>query len=115
MFFENVKLRIDESLQSNETINIFMNDFDLDKYNRIGNEEGPKKSGEAEIRTFRDNSAGNKNKKEKCVHYIRSIDNSLPFIAHSLLRNANFEENKNNGYSLSEFNIILEYKRCRTK
>ena len=60
--------------------------------NRIGNEEGPKNAGEQEVRTFRDNSAGNKNKKEKSVYYIRSIDPSIPFIAHSLKRNTTFEE-----------------------
>ena len=70
-----------------------MNDFDLDKFNRIGNEEGVKNTGEQEARTFRDNSAGTKNKKEKCVHWIRSIDSSIPFIAHSLKRNFTFEEN----------------------
>ena len=34
---------MEEALQSNETINIFMNDFDLDEFNTIGNEEGIKK------------------------------------------------------------------------
>ena len=82
-FLLRIKPKMEEALQSNETINIFMNDFDLDKFNRIGNEEGIKNTGEQEARTFRDNSAGTKNKKEKCVHWIRSIDNSIPFIAHS--------------------------------
>ena len=91
-FLLRIKPKMEEALQSNETINIFMNDFDLDKFNRIGNEEGLKNTGEQEARTFRDNSAGNKNKKEKCVHWIRSIDNSIPFIAHSLKRNFSFEE-----------------------
>ena len=91
-FLLRIKPKMEEALQSNETINIFMNDFDLDKFNRIGNEEGIKNTGEQEARTFRDNSAGNKNKKEKCVHWIRSIDNSIPFIAHSLKRNFSFEE-----------------------
>lgn len=91
-FLSKVKPKMEESLQSNETINIFMNDFDLDKFNRIGNEEGPKNTGDQEVRTFRDNSAGNKNKKEKSVCYIRSIDPSIPFIAHSLRRNTTFEE-----------------------
>ena len=92
-FLQRIKPKMEEALQSNETINIFMNDFDLDKFNRIGNEEGVKNSGEQEARTFRDNSAGTKNKKEKCVHWIRSIDSSIPFIAHSLKRNFTFEEN----------------------
>ena len=91
-FLLRIKPKMEEALQSNETINIFMNDFDLDKFNRIGNEEGIKNTGEQEARTFRDNSAGTKNKKEKCVHWIRSIDNSIPFIAHSLKRNFSFEE-----------------------
>ena len=91
-FLNKVKPKMEQALQSNETINIFMNDFDLDKYNRIGNEESTKNTGEQEARTFRDNSAGNKNKKEKCVHCIRTIDSSIPFIAHSLKRNFTFEE-----------------------
>ena len=91
-FLLRIKPKMEEALQSNETINIFMNDFDLDKFNRIGNEEGIKNTGEQEARTFRDNSAGTKNKKEKCVHWIRAIDNSIPFIAHSLKRNFTFEE-----------------------
>ena len=91
-FLLRIKPKMEEALQSNETINIFMNDFDLDKFNRIGNEEGIKNTGEQEARTFRDNSAGTKNKKEKCVHWIRTIDNSIPFIAHSLKRNFTFEE-----------------------
>ena len=92
-FIQRIKPKMEEALQSNETINIFMNDFDLDKFNRIGNDEGIKNTGEQEARTFRDNSAGTKNKKEKCVHWIRSIDSSIPFIAHSLKRNFTFEEN----------------------
>ena len=92
-FIQRIKPKMEEALQSNETINIFMNDFDLDKFNRIGNEEGIKNNGEQEARTFRDNSAGTKNKKEKCVHWIRSIDSSIPIIAHSLKRNFSFEEN----------------------
>ena len=92
-FLQRIKPKMEEALQSNETINIFMNDFDLDKFNRIGNEEGVKNTGEQEARTFRDNSAGTKNKKEKCVHWIRSVDSSIPFIAHSLKRNFTFEEN----------------------
>ena len=41
-FLQRIKPKMEEALQSNETINIFMNDFDLDKFNRIGNEEGLK-------------------------------------------------------------------------
>jgi hypothetical protein len=92
-FLQRIKPKMEEALQSNETINIFMNDFDLDKFSRIGNEEGIKTGGDQEARTFRDNSAGNKNKKEKCVHWIRPIDSSIPIIAHSLKRNFTFEEN----------------------
>ena len=34
-FLLRIKPKMEEALQSNETINIFMNDFDLDKFNRI--------------------------------------------------------------------------------
>ena len=131
-FLLRIKPKMEEALQSNETINIFMNDFDLDKFNRIGNEEGIKNTGEQEARTFRDNSAGTKNKKEKCVHWIRTIDNSIPFIAHSLKRNFTFEESlkivgipyqsskkefhfrrklENSRNSLPKFSAFLEHKR----
>ena len=92
-FIQRIKPKMEEALQSNETINIFMNDFDLDKFNHIGNEEEVKNNGEQEVRTFRNNSAGTKNKKEKCVHWIRFIDSSIPIILHSLKRNLSFEEN----------------------
>ena len=45
-FLLRIKPKMEEALQSNETINIFMNDFDLDKFNRIGNEESIKNTGE---------------------------------------------------------------------
>ena len=91
-FLNKVRPRVEQSLQSNETINIFMNDFDLDKVTRIQSDGDKKNKNEQEIRTFRDNSAGNKNKKEKCVHWIRSIKESDAFIAHSLMRNFTFDE-----------------------
>ena len=56
-FIQRIKPKMEEALQSNETINIFMNDFDLDKFNHIGNEEEVKNNGEQEVRTFRNNSA----------------------------------------------------------
>ena len=92
-FLQRIKPKMEEALQRNETISIFMNDFDLDKFNHIGNKEGVKTSGKQGDHIFWDNSAGTKNKKEKCVHWIRSIDSSIPFIAHSLKRIFTFEEN----------------------
>ena len=91
-FLNKVRPRVEQSLQSNETINIFMNDFDLDKVARVQTEGEKKNKNQHEIRTFRDNSAGNKNKKEKCVHWIRSIKETDAYIAHSLMRNFTFDE-----------------------
>ena len=92
-FLNKVKPRMEESLQSNETINIFMNDFNLDKFQISADDSGTtKQKGEGEARTYRDNSAGNKAKKEKNVHYIRSIAETEAVIAHSLYRNFTFDE-----------------------
>ena len=93
-FINKVTLRMEEALQSNETINIFKNDFDLDKFNHISTEDGKKKNGndEDEVRTFRDNSAGNKAKKEKSVNIIRGLAETDPFVTHSLYRNYTFDE-----------------------
>lgn len=93
-FINKVTLRMEEALQSNETINIFKNDFDLDKFNHISSEDGKKKNGndEDEVRTFRDNSAGNKAKKEKSVNIIRGLTETDPFVTHSLYRNYTFDE-----------------------
>ena len=93
-FINKVTLRMEEALQSNETINIFKNDFDLDKFNHISTEDGKKKNAndEDEVRTFRDNSAGNKAKKEKSVNIIRGLAETDPFVTHSLYRNYTFDE-----------------------
>ena len=92
-FLNKVKPKMEESLQSNETINIFMNDFNLDRFQISAEESGTtKQKGEGEARTYRDNSAGNKAKKEKSVHYIRSIAETEAVIAHSLYRNFTFDE-----------------------
>ena len=92
-FLNKVKPKMEESLQSNETINIFMNDFNLDRFQISAEESGTtKQKGEGEARTYRDNSAGNKAKKEKNVHYIRSIAETEAVIAHSLYRNFTFDE-----------------------
>lgn len=93
-FLHKVRSRMEEALQSNETIDIFQNDFDL---SRIIQSENPteKKSSEseAEVRTFRDNIlAGQKSKKEKSVNYIRLVKTDQVYIAHSLIRNLSFEE-----------------------
>lgn len=89
-FLSKVRPRMEESLQSNETINIFMNDFDLDKNTHVHTDE--KKKNQQEIRTFRDNSAGNKSKKEKCVGAIRHINDYDAYVAHTLHRNFTFDE-----------------------
>lgn len=89
-FLSKVRPRMEESLQSNETINIFMNDFDLDKNTHVQTDE--KKKNQQEIRTFRDNSAGNKSKKEKCVGSIRHINDTDAYVAHTLHRNFTFDE-----------------------
>ena len=70
-----------------------MNDFNLDRFQISAEESGTtKQKGEGEARTYRDNSAGNKAKKEKSVHYIRSIAETEAVIAHSLYRNFTFDE-----------------------
>lgn len=93
-FLHKVRPRMEESLQSNETIDIFLNDFDLDRTTFISNTDvDGKGEKQPEVRTFRDNvSAGQKSKREKSVNHIRLISNDEFFIAHSLIRNLTFEE-----------------------
>lgn len=90
-FLNKVRPRMEQSLKSNETINILSNDFDLEKNSQVQSDD-KKKNGQQENRTFRDNSAGNKSKKEKGVHIIRGIKETDAFIAHSLMRNFTFDE-----------------------
>lgn len=91
-FLRKVRLRMEESLQSNETIDVFQNDFDLDRTTQVKEEED-KKEKQVELRTFRDNvSAGQKSKKEKSVNYIRFITENQVYLAHSLMRNLTFDE-----------------------
>ena len=91
-FLRGVRPKMEEALQSNETIDIFQNDFDLDRTTQAKTEED-KKEKQVELRTFRDNdSAGQKSKKEKSVNYIRFIKENEVYLAHSLLRNLTFEE-----------------------
>lgn len=93
-FLHKVRSRMEEALQSNETIDIFQNDFDLSRVVQNENQAEKKSSeSEAEIRTFRDNIlAGQKSKKEKSVNYIRLVKSDEVYIAHSLIRNLSFEE-----------------------
>lgn len=93
-FLTKAFINVEQALQSNETINIFMNDFDLDKFTRIQTEEKKSNIGaqlQKEIRTFRDSSAGNKKNKEKKVINIRSISETDPFIAMTMIRNFTFD------------------------
>ena len=92
-FLQKVRARMEEALQSNETIDIFQNDFDLDKneQNQEKNEKKVEKSTEA--RTFRDGGySGEKSKKEKLINHIKIISDKEPYIAHSLFRNLTCEE-----------------------
>lgn len=93
-FLQKVRPRMEESLQSNETIDIFLNDFDLDRSTFITNSDvNEKGESKVEMRTFRDNlSAGQKSKKEKSVNFIKIISMDECYIAHSLIRNLTFEE-----------------------
>lgn len=95
LFIDLIRPKVEEALQSNETIDIFQSDFQLD---RFGENEGmdskaKKNESESEIRTFRDNTlAGQKSKREKSVNIIKLVKPNLEYIAHSLLRNLTFEE-----------------------
>ena len=93
-FLHKVRSRMEEALQSNETIDIFQNDFDLSRNNQLENASDKKvNETQVEIRSFRDNIlAGQKSKKEKSVNYVRIVKNDEVFIAHSLIRNLSFEE-----------------------
>lgn len=89
-FLNKVRSRMEEALQSNETINVFKNDFNLDRSSYLQSDPFDKKNKQVELRTFRDNSAGNKNKKEKCVNMIRYFGQD--YLVHSLYRNMSYEE-----------------------
>ena len=93
-FLHKVRSRMEEALQSNETIDIFQNDFDLSRVIQSETSAEKKSSeSEAEIRSFRDNIlAGQKSKKEKSVNYIRLVKTDQVYVAHSLIRNLSFEE-----------------------
>ena len=100
---------MEQALQSNETINIFMNDFELDKISRIQTEEKTSNTNnqqQQEIRTYRDNSAGNKNKKEKkykealeCYSQAINLDPNDPIL---------YSNRSLMHINLSEFNEALE-------
>jgi hypothetical protein len=94
-FLKRVRANMEEALQSNETIDIFQNDFDLDK-NEQTQEKTEKKSGaekSTEARTFRDGGySGEKSKKEKIINHIKIINEKEPYIAHTLFRNLTCEE-----------------------
>jgi hypothetical protein len=91
-FVSNVKNKTEQALQSNETIDIFFNDFDLDRRSQMLDVTKEDKQ-QTDFRTFRDNNkAGQKSKREKCVNYIRCIQEDEDYLAHTLLRNNHFEE-----------------------
>jgi hypothetical protein len=94
LFLLKVRSRMEEALQSNETIDIFQNDFDLSRVLQSENTAEKKApENETEIRSFRDNIlAGQKSKKEKSVNYIRLVKTDEVYVAHSLIRNLSFEE-----------------------
>ncbi|MCQ2818360.1 MAG: hypothetical protein MJ252_13925 [archaeon] len=109
-FLIKVRPLMEQALQSNETINIFMNDFELDKYSRIQSDEKRSNTNtqqQQEIRTYRDNSAGNKNKKEKSVNVIRVVAQTDPFIAITMFRNLSFTERAKIGGIPYESKIIF--------
>jgi dynein intermediate chain 3, axonemal len=91
-FLNKVRSMMEQALQSNETIDIFQNDFDLDRNTMIKTDEEKKDKDKIELRSFRDASAGPKIKKEKSVNYIRFLLPNKMYMAHSLLRNLSFEE-----------------------
>lgn len=82
---------MEEALQSNETIDIFQNDFDLDRTEKNFDPTGEKKNEKAEIKTFRDNTfAGEKTKQSiNCIKFVRSDED---YVAHSYFRNLDFEK-----------------------
>jgi len=89
-----VRTRMEEALQSNETIDIFQNDFDLDRTEKGFDQTGEKKTEKAnEPRTFRDNYfAGEKTKKEKSINFIKFVRSDEEYVAHTYFRNLTFEE-----------------------
>jgi len=91
-FLNKVRSMMEQALQSNETIDIFQNDFDLDRNNMIKTDEEKKDKDKVELRSYRDASAGPKMKKEKCVNHIRFFIKNKMYMAHSLLRNLSFED-----------------------
>lgn len=94
-FIDVVRPKIEEALQSNETIDIFQSDFQLDRFGDMdGHESGNKKNNnESEVRMFRDNMlAGQKSKREKSVNYVKLVNESNEYVAHSLIRSLNFED-----------------------
>ncbi len=83
---------MEQALQSNETIDIFQNDFDLDRTAQVKTEDD-KKDKKNELRTFRANVASQKSKgQKKSVNFIRFVKPDEVYIAHSLLRNMTFDE-----------------------
>jgi hypothetical protein len=92
-FLHKIRNRVEEALQSNETIDIFQNDFDLDRSTQIQMDPDKKGEKQIEMRTFRDNLlAGQKSKKEKMVNHIRFLREDEVYLAHSLIRNLQFED-----------------------
>lgn len=91
-FLNKTRSLMEQALQSNETIDIFQNDFDLDRTAQIKTEDD-KKDKKNELRTFRANVASQKSKgQKKSVNYIRFVKSDEVYIAHSLLRNISFDE-----------------------
>lgn len=83
---------MEEALQSNETIDIFKNDFELSKTG-IVEEASDNKNEKTEVKTFRDNYfGGEKSKKEKHINEIRFIGSSERFVAQTFFRNMSFNE-----------------------
>lgn len=91
-FLNKVRSMMEQALQSNETIDIFQNDFDLDRNLVIKTEEEKKEKDKNQLRSFRDASAGPKMKKEKSVNCIRFLVPNKMYMTHSLSRNLSFEE-----------------------
>lgn len=92
-FIKQVRPKIEEALQSNETIDIFQSDFHLDKFESIEEKKDEKKTNDSEVKTYRDNYyAGQKSKKEKSINCIRLVNSEKEYLAHSLIRNLSFEE-----------------------
>ena len=91
-FLNKTRSLMEQALQSNETIDIFQNDFELDRTTQVKADDD-KKEKKNELRTFRANVAGQKNKNQKkSVNYIRLVKPDEVYIAHSLLRNMSFDE-----------------------